>query len=82
MMEAKAGGSLRKNPRKEKESHPDLTGTWTDTDGNKYWLSAWRNVDQNSGDVWWGLKLGDRVKEQGQQARPAKPKQDYDDVPF
>jgi hypothetical protein len=70
-MEAKAGGNLRKNNRKEKESHPDLTGTWTDTDGNKYWLSAWRNVDQKTG-------------EQGQQARPAKPRPDYDDesVPF
>lgn len=81
-MEAKAGGNLRKNSRKEKESHPDLTGTWTDTDGNKYWLSAWRNVDQKSGDVWWNLKLGDRVKEQSQAPRAAKPKQDYDDVPF
>lgn len=59
-MEAK--GTLRKNPRKEKDSHPDLTGKWTDSTGQQFWLSAWRNVDQQSGNVWFSLKLGAPVE--------------------
>ena len=68
-MEAK--GSLRKNARKEKESHPDLTGKWTDQTGQQYWLSAWRNVDQKTGDVYFSLKLGNPVEERGD--APMKP---------
>ena len=64
-MEAK--GNLRKNPRKEKDSHPDLTGKWTDATGQQFWLSAWRNVDQQSGNVWFSLKLGAPVEPRGEQ---------------
>ena len=67
-MEAK--GNLRKNTRKEKDSHPDLVGKWTDSTGQQFWLSAWRNVDQQSGNVWFSLKLGKPVEERGQQMAP------------
>ena len=51
-MEAvKVGGSLRKNLKKEKDSQPDLVGKWTDSDGTQYWLSAWRNHDEKTGNV-------------------------------
>lgn len=33
-------GALFKNDRKEKDSHPDYTGTIM-VDGVDYWLSAW-----------------------------------------
>jgi hypothetical protein len=66
-MEAK--GSLRKNLKKEKDSQPDLTGKWTDADGQTYWLSAWRNVDQESGNVWFSLKRGALVEERKAPAR-------------
>lgn len=33
-------GILFKNNRKEKDSHPDYTGTAT-IDGTEYWMSAW-----------------------------------------
>ena len=87
-MEAK--GNLRKNPRKEKDSHPDLTGKWTDSTGQQYWLSAWRNVDQATGNVWFSLKLGAPVEARGEQQAPApvKPKAApamadmEDDIPF
>lgn len=72
-MEAK--GNLRKNTRKEKDSHPDLVGKWTDSSGQQYWLSAWRNVDQQSGNVWFSLKLGKPVEERADAPAPvaAKP---------
>ena len=89
-MEAK--GNLRKNPRKEKDSHPDLTGKWTDSTGQQYWLSAWRNVDQATGNVWFSLKLGSPV-EQKQEMAPVtahsqakanayQPQMADDDIPF
>lgn len=34
-------GVLFKNDRKEKPTHPDYTGSWTDAQGNDHWLSAW-----------------------------------------
>jgi hypothetical protein len=88
----KAGGNLRKNPRKEKESHPDLTGKWTDQSGQQYWLSAWRNVDTQTGNVYFSLKLGAPVEQQSggyESKKPAlvqKPVRgnDFDDdsIPF
>lgn len=33
-------GSLFKNDRKEKDSHPDYTGT-INVDGADYWISGW-----------------------------------------
>ena len=83
-MEAK--GNLRKNTRKEKDSHPDLTGKWTDQSGQQFWLSAWRNV-ADDGSVWFSLKLGKPVEERGQQMAPAQPVRQLrtepdDDIPF
>lgn len=87
-MEAK--GNLRKNTRKEKDTHPDLTGKWTDSTGQQYWLSAWRNVDQKTGDVWFSLKLGNPVEPRGEQPMAAAPVAQKrppaqfpdDDIPF
>jgi len=73
MEAAKANGNLRKNPKKEKDSHPDLTGKWTDQSGQQYWLSAWRNVNPD-GSVWFSLKLGAPVESQtGNNFSPKKP---------
>jgi hypothetical protein len=69
----KAGGNLRKNTRKEKDSHPDLTGKWTDQSGQQYWLSAWRNVDDKTGNVWFSLKLGAPVEQQSGGYESKKP---------
>lgn len=34
-------GSIWKNDKKEKDTHPDFTGT-LDVDGVQYWVSAWK----------------------------------------
>jgi len=35
-------GSIWKNEKKQTESHPDFTGTYTDENGKEYWVSAWK----------------------------------------
>lgn len=41
-------GSLFKNQKKEKDTHPDYTGNGT-IDGKQYWFSAWIKTDRNGG---------------------------------
>ncbi len=37
-------GSIWKNDRKEKDEHPDFTGS-LNVDGVEYWVSAWKRKD-------------------------------------
>ena len=39
-------GALFKNTRKEKETHPDFTGSGN-IDGKEVWLNGWRKTDKN-----------------------------------
>jgi len=40
-------GAIWKNDKKEKDTHPDFTGS-LDVNGVQYWVSAWkRKPDQN-----------------------------------
>jgi hypothetical protein len=39
-------GSLFKNERKDKDTHPDYTGNGM-IDGREYWFSAWLKRDRN-----------------------------------
>jgi len=43
-------GSVFNNKKKEKDTHPDLTGE-IKVDGKIYWLSAWKKKDKN-GETW------------------------------
>ena len=40
-------GSLFKNNYKEKETHPDLTGTCTDANGETWALAGWKSTTQS-----------------------------------
>jgi hypothetical protein len=60
-------GSLFPNKRKEKESHPDLTGT-LDVDGVQYWINAWSKTAKTNGEEW--LSISIRPKDA--QSQPAK----------
>lgn len=76
-------GTLGKNERKEKETHPSHTGRCT-IDGKEYWISAWVR-DGNNGRF---FSLAFKPKEERKQE--SKPKasapadsDDYgDDIPF
>lgn len=56
-------GSFFKNRKKEKDTHPDMTGTVM-VNGVEMWVSAWRKTDKN-GDVWYSMSFKDK------EARPA-----------
>ena len=48
-------GSLFKNTRRTKDTHPNLTGSLR-LGGQDYWLSAWTKTDKN-GDKWLSLAV-------------------------
>jgi len=79
-------GVLFKNDRKEKDTHPDYKGSYTDGDGAEFWLSGWLKKDKN-GNTFMSLSTTakDEVHNKGmQQARQAvAPSQEFeDDLPF
>jgi hypothetical protein len=79
-------GVLFKNDRKEKETHPDYKGSYTDASGSEFWLSAWLKKDKN-GNTFMSLSTTakDEAHNKGmQQARQAvQPSDDFsNDIPF
>lgn len=46
-------GSIFKNDKKEKDTHPDRTGSAM-IDGKQYWVSGWVKQDRN-GNPWMSL---------------------------
>ena len=72
--------TMFRNGRKEKDTHPDFNGTFTDADGREYWLSAWTKTPKNGGDKFLrgSIKLKDAPKAQQQKAAASLD----DDVPF
>ena len=59
-----SSGSLFKNDRKEKETHPDLKGKVMLPNGEVRWVSAWKKKTA-AGDTWLSLALGDLVQQAG-----------------
>ncbi len=60
--------SLFRNNRKQKDTHPDFNGTFTDADGREYYIDAWSKTPKNGGEKF----LSGRVKPKDQ-AGAAKP---------
>jgi hypothetical protein len=84
-------GSLGKNKRKEKDTHPDYAGQ-INVDGRDYWLSAWLKTNNQTGEKFFSLAVKPKEVKAGVQGndgfgdqpparRPAK--DDFDDsIPF
>lgn len=75
-------GSLFRNDRKEKDTHPDFNGSCR-IGGHDYWMNAWLKIDKNDKKYFsFAFKLKD-----GSSARPEPAKQSFtrdldDEVPF
>lgn len=76
-------GSLGKNERKEKDTHPSHTGRCT-IDGKEYWISAW--VREGNNGRFFSLAFKPKEERGAQTAQPAgKQAEDFDDsgeIPF
>lgn len=60
--EMRAGsGSLFKNDRKEKDTHPDLKGKVMLPNGEVRWLSAWKKTT-GAGAAWLSISVGELVQ--------------------
>ena len=70
-------GSLFKNEKREKDTHPNMTGS-AKIDGVDYWVSAWTKEGKKG--KW--ISLAFKKKEGTVVARPAKKAQEDLDVPF
>ena len=81
--DAKDEGALFKNDRKQSDKHPDYTGSWVDSTGKEFYLSAWVN-ESGSGKKYMKLKLGSPKDEKpAAQATPfANASDDLEDLPF
>ena len=64
-----SSGSLFKNDRKEKETHPDLKGKVMLPNGEVRWLSGWKK-QTSAGDGWLSLSIGDLVQQGGGGGQP------------
>lgn len=72
-------GAIWRNERKERESHPDLTGS-LNVEGVEYWVSAWkRKPDANPNAP--ALSFSIRLKDDAGAGPKADPEFN-DDIPF
>lgn len=83
---------LFKNDRKERDTQPDYTGTWTTEEGAEFFASAWLNKSKSTGKRFLSIKMGNRKQNQterdqagasGNGTREPRPG-DYsdDEIPF
>jgi hypothetical protein len=70
-------GSISKNPRKEKETHPDIKGKAT-IGGVEYWVDGWAKENENG--KWYSLSFKPRAS--APDARAAQKVADNGDIPF
>lgn len=62
-------GSIWKNEKKDKDTHPDFTGS-LNVGGVEYWVSAWKRKDGASAKA---PALSFSVKPKDEQSAPARP---------
>lgn len=80
-------GILAKNRRKEKDSHPDHTGS-VNVDGVEYWMSAWikegKPGSKLEGQKYFSIALTRKDGQQSQRTTTrSTPDSSYDeDIPF
>jgi hypothetical protein len=80
-------GSIWKNDKKEKDTHPDFTGS-LNVDGREFWVSAWKRKEGASPKAP-ALSFSVKPKDEPHERRPvedvrggSKPRDMDDEIPF
>lgn len=73
-------GTLGKNKRKEKDSHPDYSGS-CEIDGVEYWISGWIKENGKTKERFFSLSFKEKDARTTQTPRPTGGIED-DDIPF
>ena len=75
-------GSIWKNEKKEKDTHPDFTGS-LNVEGKEYWVSAWKrkpDASEKAPPLSFSIKPKEDAKEAPKAAaKPAKDVAKFDD---
>lgn len=80
-------GLIAKNERKEKDTHPDITGT-LNVDGTDYFIDGWQKKRNSDGKPFYSLRVkpkAERVQQIKERAASSKSSPIYDDdseIPF
>lgn len=74
---------FRNNKKREGKNDADFNGTFTDADGNEYWLNAWSKTPKSGGDKF----LSGSVRAKNPESVRSQPKTQQraemdDEVPF
>lgn len=74
-------GIISKNDRKEKDTHPDITGS-INVEGVEYWLAGWHKVRQEDGKPFYSLSLKRKEAKQEQHEGRRDQQPLDDEIPF
>ena len=73
-------GTLGKNKRKEKDTHPDYTGS-CEIEGVQYWISGWLKENGSTGEKFFSLAFKEKDAAPARAPRPTNNIEE-DDIPF
>ncbi len=76
-----SSGSLFKNKYKEKDTHPDYTGSCTDPNGNVYDLAGWVSKTKD-GEAYFSLKVELPYVKKEEESAASEPTPVNHDLPF
>lgn len=76
-------GTIAKNPRKEKDTHPDIRGQ-INVDGVEYWLDGWQKQRNDGSGNFYSLSVKRKENQAAAPQRPAPtrqrpPRDDFED---
>lgn len=76
--------TLFRNNRKEKDTHADFQGTFTDGDGREYWINAWSKTPKSGGEKFLSGSIKLKADPLAARPKPAPVKQESldDNMPF
>lgn len=74
--------TLFRNKRKEKDTHADFNGTFTDQNGNEYYMDAWSKTPNGGGEKFLSGVMKPKAAKAADRAPPQQRAKLDDEIPF